>query len=234
MYFFSGKPCVRGHLAVRRAANNTCQQCANEQSYALWDAGRPMRHAAMAQREAEIAARRNDPAHQEEQRAKARASAQQQKQRRMQEEGTEEYYDGEAAKQRAGYWADPEKHRQRVQDRRDRGLVGTKMKRQRTPPWLEPWEREAIDKMYRSRKVGQVVDHIVPIVHEGGLVAGIHTPQNLQHITHRANLQKRNRLDCTHDDAAEYVRLGMAVWAKDINPETGAVDWSKYPRAEGW
>ena len=235
MYFFNGKPCLRGHLSARRAANSTCQQCSNERSYEVWLEKRPEREAAEAQREAVREAQRQDPMYQDKLRAKARASAQQQKQHRMQEEGTEEYYAAARMVSRAKYHADVDKQRRRAQERRDRGLVGTKMKRQRTPPYLTEEEGAAIKRVYRSRKVGEVVDHIVPIVPPADvLVVGIHAPQNLQHLSRRENLQKGNQFACSGDEASEYVRLGMAVWRYDVDPRTGEVDWSRYPRDEDW
>lgn len=235
MYYFSGKPCTHGHVAVRRTHNHTCQQCSNEQSYAKWLAKRPEREAAAAQRDAELEARRNDPAYQEARKTRARESKQWRKRQRIQEEGTEEYYAADAKRQRDRYWADPDGHRKKVQDRRDRGLVGTKMKRQRTPPYLTHDAREAMKKMYDTTPVGYVVDHIVPVVPPIDVpIVGIHTPQNLQHLARRENIQKGNQFTCTDAEAVEYVRRGMAVWRCDVDVDTGVVNWPIYPRDEDW
>ena len=59
------------------------------------------------------------------------------------------------------------------------------------PPWLTEKQKQEIKRIYRSRKEGEHVDHIVPINGKG--VCGLHVPWNLQVITKEENIRKGNR-----------------------------------------
>lgn len=71
-------------------------------------------------------------------------------------------------------------------------------KLQRTPPWLNDNQKEEIRNLYKqsqllSKSTGMAhhVDHIVPL--KGETVSGLHVPWNLQILTEKENLQKRNK-----------------------------------------
>jgi 5-methylcytosine-specific restriction endonuclease McrA len=69
---------------------------------------------------------------------------------------------------------------------------------QRTPKWLTNEDYLKIESLYElsqrlSMDTGILhhVDHIIPL--KGGLVSGLHTPDNLQVIPWMCNLQKSNK-----------------------------------------
>lgn len=54
-----------------------------------------------------------------------------------------------------------------------------------------PWYKEEVDKIYdEARRLGLVVDHIIPLNHE--LVCGLTVPSNLQLLTWAQNAAKSN------------------------------------------
>ena len=226
LYYFTNKPCSHGHLAARRTHNGTCQACQNKAT-ALYHARireeqRPAREAAKEHMRLEREARDADPEYQAAQKEQARNKAQARKRKRIREESTEGYYRSEAKKQAARYWRNPQAERDRVQARRAKGEAGWRALRLRTPPWLTPAEREAIERFYKECPAGFHVDHIAPIKHTE--IAGLHVLSNLQYLPARRNRQKRNVIE---HDPAWYVEHLMAVWAKDVS-ETGEVDWTPY------
>jgi hypothetical protein len=226
-YYFDGRQCRHGHVAPRRTQNNTCVACQQRMSRArfgrLWEKGRPAREAAASLRQAQSEALA--PVRRAERREKTRQRHIQRVERAIKEMGnTEDGYAELARLDRAR--KNPERERERIRQRRARGLVGYRMLRLRTPPWLSEKERLAIDAMYPAPP-GYHVDHIVPISH--ALLAGLHVPGNLQRVRSRVNIKKGNRFECTQQEAENYVAQGLAVWACDVD-EKGHIEWSKYPR----
>jgi hypothetical protein len=73
--------------------------------------------------------------------------------------------------------------------------------RRASPPWLTPEHRRQIREIYRSRRPGEQVDHIVPLV--SPIVCGLHVPWNLEAIPAGPNMSKGNRYwpDCPHENA---------------------------------
>lgn len=64
-------------------------------------------------------------------------------------------------------------------------------KLQRVPAWADC---QKIAEFYReARKLGLVVDHIIPL--RGELVSGLHVHTNLQLLTHAENSSKRNKFE---------------------------------------
>jgi 5-methylcytosine-specific restriction endonuclease McrA len=53
---------------------------------------------------------------------------------------------------------------------------------------------EKIKEIYRNRKKGYHVDHIVPL--KGVNVCGLHVENNLQYLTAQENISKGNKLIC--------------------------------------
>jgi hypothetical protein len=226
-YYFDGRPCGHGHVAPRRTHNTDCYACILDRSHArgrrLREESRPARAAAADARKARREALA--PLRRAAQREKGRHRHIEAIERAIDQEGnTEDGYALLAALDRKR--RSPERERSRVRERRARGLVGFRMQRLRTPPWLTAEERAAVAAFYPA-PAGHHVDHIIPISHE--LLAGLHVPGNLQHIEGRANIKKANVFDCTMEEAKGYVALGLAVWARDIDA-SGRIDWAKYPR----
>ena len=222
-HYFTGRPCLRGHIAPRRAGKGDCLACSNEATKrclaARYEAERPAREERKRTWEAER------PARQEARRERARAAARRDYLLRLVEEGTEEVRREGREKSQAIYRRDPEAQRARRRERGRRGQAGYRALRLRTPPWLSDDEVRELERFYAERPTGLEVDHIVPIV--GLHVAGLHVRENLQYLTRAKNVQKSKRWTCSRTEAEAYVRDGRAVWLEDVGDD-GTIDWSKY------
>lgn len=76
---------------------------------------------------------------------------------------------------------------------------------QAAPKWPHPWNIEkAAAAFWHKRRVGEHVDHIVPI--RGKTVCGLHVPWNLQILPGPENLCKSNRFD-QRKASAEYLEV---------------------------
>lgn len=64
--------------------------------------------------------------------------------------------------------------------------------RQATPVWLSPEHKKQIQDMYKNRKPGYDVDHIVPL--NSCIVCGLNVPWNLQYLLSSENASKSNKL----------------------------------------
>src|SRR5690606_2244717 len=124
----------------------------------------------------------------------------------------------------------PDQQRQRVQERKAKGLAGNRALKLRTPPWLSRADRKEIRQFYKDCPPGMSVDHIIPIVHPE--LAGLHVIGNLRYLPLSTNISRANRFECSHKQAEDYVRQGLAVWRRDVDENTGEVDWAKYSRSE--
>ena len=109
--------------------------------------------------------------------------------------------------------------RQRAKGRARNQVCGA-----RTPPWLTFNERLALRDFPRNSLPGFEQDHIVPLLPTGGDIFGLHTPENLRYLTRKKNRHKANRLE---GDPADHVRLGRAVWKRDVAAD-GRVNWQPY------
>lgn len=70
--------------------------------------------------------------------------------------------------------------------------------KQATPPWVTPFEKRWMRDMYQvaitisdKSKIKHSVDHFYPLF--GKTVSGLHTISNLRIITHRENMEKKNK-----------------------------------------
>jgi 5-methylcytosine-specific restriction endonuclease McrA len=170
-FYFTGEPCVRGHVALRKT-KGSCLDCVKE-DWAVDNErrkGKPKTEAAVAagrryyekNREAVIA------------RAAARPAAEKRRNRA-------EYKDRNVDVVRADTSVRKRRHREA------------------TPTWLTKEERLRMRELYvQARKMTEltreryVVDHIVPL--RGEFVCGLHVPWNLRVITQDENLKKSNKL----------------------------------------
>jgi hypothetical protein len=170
-YYFTGEPCSRGHVALRKT-KGCCVECMKE-DWAIDNAKR----AEKPKTEASKAAgkryyEKNKDA------VKARAVARPKKK-------VQEYRDAYDVR-------NPEQRLARASIRRRRF-------RSATPPWLTKEQKAAMKQLYveaqrLTKLTGEryVVDHIVPLINED--VCGLHVPWNLRVITQDENLVKSNKL----------------------------------------
>lgn len=170
MYYFTGKPCKRGHLVKRRTANATCVECSNhfvrkhyhDNIEEQCEKGRRYTKANPEKVRARKKRYREKPETQEKERAYARQWA----------KDNPALAAANASKRRAAHL-------------------------QRTPPWAD---LELIDVFYGLAKdmeevtgVKRHVDHIIPL--RGSTVSGLHVATNLQIITAAENTRKSNTYD---------------------------------------
>lgn len=167
--YFTGKPCVRGHVAPRKL-KGACVECLKED----WAIDNARRKELPKSEAAKEAGRRYYQKNKE--LVKARATA------RPLEEKRERSLRYKAA--------NPELYKALTSVRRRRH-------REATPAWITPAQKLAMRKLYLTaikltEATGEryVVDHIVPLL--SPVVCGLHVPWNLRVITQSENLQKSN------------------------------------------
>jgi 5-methylcytosine-specific restriction endonuclease McrA len=170
-FYFTGEPCVRGHIALRKT-KGSCLECVKED----WVVDNERRKG-KPKTEASIAAGRR---YYEKNREAviARAAARPTKEKRR---NRAEYKDRNVDVVRADTSVRRRRHREA------------------TPVWLTKDERLKMRELYvQARKLTAltneqyVVDHIVPL--QGETVCGLHVPWNLRVITQEKNLKKSNKL----------------------------------------
>ena len=170
-YYFTGEPCSRGHIALRKT-KGCCVECMKE-DWAIDNAKR----AEKPKSEASKAAGRK---YYEKNKDVVKAKAQARPKSKVQE--YRDAYDARYPEQRLA--------RTSVRRRRFRNA---------TPPWLTKSQKDAMKKLYieaqrLTKLTGEryVVDHIVPLINDE--VCGLHVPWNLRVITQDENLVKSNKL----------------------------------------
>ena len=170
-YYFTGEPCSRGHIALRKTKGN-CIECMKED----W----VIDNAKRAEKPKTTAAKAAGQRYYEKNKdaVKARAAARPTVEKRKHKDA----YDTN----------NPEQRLARVSVRRRRF-------RSATPQWLTKEQKTAMKKLYiEAQRVTKltgeryVVDHIVPLISEE--VCGLHVPWNLRVITQDENLVKSNKL----------------------------------------
>ena len=170
-YYFTGQPCVRGHIALRKT-KGTCVECMKE-DWAIDNEKRKEKPKSEASKEA---GRRYYKKNREA--VIARAAARPHEEVR----GYKEKY-----KQ-----ANPELYK---------ALTSVRKRRHRaaTPKWITKEEKLAMRQLYLeaqrlTKLTGEryVVDHIVPLINDS--VCGLHVPWNLRIMTQEENLKKSNKL----------------------------------------
>jgi 5-methylcytosine-specific restriction endonuclease McrA len=170
-HYFTGEPCVRGHVAPRKT-KGACVECMKED----WATDNERRKSQPKSDAAKAAGRRYYERNRE--LVLARATSQS-------AEATREY-------KRAWKARNPDYVQLGVNVRRRR-------LRNASPPWLTAEHKLQIREMYlaarrltRDTGIKHVVDHIIPLRSE--VVCGLHVPWNLQILTHIENSSKSNRL----------------------------------------
>lgn len=171
-YYFTGQPCVRGHVALRKT-KGACVECLKE-DWVMDNARRALKPKSEASKEA---GRRYYERNKEQ--VKARALARPAEEKRIYKNKYKQN--------------NPELYKALNSFRKLRH-------RSATPPWLTYQQKQDIKSLYRiaiqmTKTTGEryVVDHIVPLRSE--VVCGLHVPWNLRVITQQENLVKSNKLD---------------------------------------
>lgn len=170
-YYFTGEPCVRGHVALRKV-KGSCIDCVRED----WVVDNARRKEKPKTEAAQAAGRRYYAKNREAVIARAAARPAEEKRRNR-----AEYKDRNIDIVRADTSVRKRRHREA------------------TPAWLTREERLLMRELYvQARKLtvatGEqyVVDHRVPL--RGENVCGLHVPWNLRVITQEENLAKSNKL----------------------------------------
>jgi len=170
-YYYTGKPCTRGHIALRKT-KGVCVECMKE-DWALDNVKRGQKPKSEASKEAgkRYYEKNKDV-------VKARANARPPEERRKHRN----------------------KHK-RENPEIYKALVSVRKRRHRnaTPKWITQEQKLAIRQLYLqamklTKLTGEryVVDHIVPLISDE--VCGLHVPWNLRVITQEENLRKSNKL----------------------------------------
>ena len=170
-FYFTGEPCVRGHIALRKT-KGSCLGCVKED----WAVDNERRKEKPKTEAAKAAGKR----YYEKNRAAviARAAARPAEEKRR---NKADYKDRNVDLVRADASMRKRRHRDA------------------TPKWLTPAERLQMRNLYsQARSMTElmreryVVDHVVPL--RGEEVCGLHVPWNLRVITQEENLKKSNKL----------------------------------------
>lgn len=210
--FFTGDACVRGHVAERWAASNTCVVCQAENKH-RWN---------VANREKNTIAR------------KAWAEANPERHKAAKDAWNKAHPEMQAARSRAWFLANKEKANAATkawqQANRDRSAASAKARAAANPErtkanaaaWRQankatvcdyaaayrfaskraacPWaDRDLIKDIYKLASVYREFGHDVHVDHEiplrGKLVSGLHTHDNLQLLPSSINRSKSNHFD---------------------------------------
>lgn len=170
-FYFTGEPCVRGHVTLRKT-KGSCLECVRED----WAVDNERRKDKPKTEAAVAAGRRYYEKNREAVIARASARPAEEKRRNR-----AEYKDRNVDVVRADTSVRKRRHREA------------------TPKWLTKQERLQMRDLYvQARKMTEltreryVVDHIVPL--RGEEVCGLHVPWNLRVITQDENLKKSNKL----------------------------------------
>lgn len=170
-YYYTGEPCVRGHVALRKT-KGSCVECMKED----WKLDNAKRSEKPKSEAAKAAGKRYYERNKEA--VKARANA------RPKSE-TRQYKD---------------KHKQNNHEYY-LSLTSARRRRHRnaTPKWVTKEEKKAIRQLYieaikltKLTGVKYVVDHDIPLF--GKEVCGLHVLKNLVVMTQEENLKKSNKL----------------------------------------
>jgi hypothetical protein len=170
-YYFTGKPCTRGHVALRKT-KGSCVECMKED----WVNDNEKR-ALKPKSEASRAAGRKYYEKNKESvkaRAAARPASEVRQYKDLHKQKNPEYY----------------KSLTSVRKRRHRNA---------TPAWITKEQKLAMRQLYlQAQQMTQitgeryVVDHVVPLISDE--VCGLHVPWNLRVITQEENLKKSNKI----------------------------------------
>lgn len=171
-YYFTGQPCIRGHIALRKT-KGSCVECLRED----WVKDNANRSKKPKSEASKAAGRRYYEKNKEAVKARANARSK----------------DEVSQYKRKYKEANPELYK---------ALTSVRKRRHRdaTPKWITTGHKLAMRQLYLqamelTKLTGEryVVDHIVPLISD--VVCGLHVPWNLRVITQDENLRKSNKLN---------------------------------------
>jgi hypothetical protein len=169
-FYYTGVPCVHGHVSHRRVSNTLCLDCSKANNLA-WREENPSygKDWRDAQGNYETIRKERNPEYYAQIKSKWRINN-----RERDAESTAQWRKN-----------NPDKLR---------GLNANskKIRRERTPPWAD---LSAIRQFYNNCPDGYEVDHIVPL--RGKYVSGLHVIGNLQYLPEAVNRAKSNKFDAT-------------------------------------
>lgn len=206
-FYFTGRPCLRGHIAVRRTPDKRCRECDLEKAKLRYatnpasqqrtrDASKRASAAATVERRALRAAQAADSEHQAQLAARRAAVAKAARGRDNARKASKYANDSayrERVKERNRAWSsdNPAKANARVTRRRLEKIS-------RTPAWLTRGMLAEIDCVYAEARrvtletgIPHEVDHVVPL--QGARVCGLHVPWNLEVVPKAVNRSKHNK-----------------------------------------
>jgi len=170
-YYFTGRICSRGHMALRKT-KGSCVECMKED----WKIDNEKRKDKPKSEASKAAGRRYYEKNKEavKARANARPIEEVNNYKKKHKLNNPEYY---------------------------KALTSVRKRRHRsaTPKWITPEQKLAMREMYlQAQKITKitgeryVVDHIIPLISPE--VCGLHVPWNLRVITQEENLKKSNKI----------------------------------------
>jgi len=171
-YYFTGDPCRRGHIALRKA-KGCCVECMKED----WVIDNERRKSKPKSEAAKSAGKRYYERNKEAviARANARPLIDKQRYKKAHKAANPEYYNVLNS----------------LRKRRHKNA---------TPIWLTKQQKNDIKELYinameltRITKTKYVVDHVIPL--NNPTVCGLHVPWNLRVITQEENLKKSNSFE---------------------------------------
>ncbi len=182
LYYFTGKPCRRGHQAVRLASSGHCRECVREYQ------SRPDVKLKYKGRQSEY---NKSP----ERRAAARERA---RKKLSTEEGRRKHREQVKRSMRKPEVKAKIREIQKRYLRSPKGKAAIKragMKRRAVklgafPKWADV---SALNAFVNGCPKGCHVDHIIPL--QGATVCGLHCVENLQYLSREENSAKHNRID---------------------------------------
>ena len=171
-YYFTGQPCIRGHVVLRKT-KGSCVECLQED----WVKDNANRSKKPKTEASKAAGKRYYEKNKEAVKARANARSKDEinQYRKKHKEKNPDYY---------------------------KALTSVRKRRHRdaTPKWITTGHKLAMRQLYLqamelTKITGEryVVDHIVPLISDA--VCGLHVPWNLRVITQEENLRKSNKLE---------------------------------------
>ena len=202
--YFTGKPCVKGHIAERYTAG-ACVECVSVRKKEQYLENRETKLAYVkvqgviyrAENKEKVALKNKLWKQKNPEKVLANA--------KKLREGNPEKFNAAVRKSYYKHW-DTSRARCAKWAKENKGIVNNyTMKRkadklQRTPAWLTGIDFERIQNEYKLAalltKITSIpyhVDHIIPL--RGKMVSGLHVPSNLRAIPAKDNISKGNRIE---------------------------------------